>query len=145
MLEARLENLRYSVPITEIVSVVEFQPSSTTPTLISEEEEDLVPAHNTTEATFTAAAGATATRADDSSVAARVPLANRYKVRIVNTHANDRVYVARTQAGAQDTNAEVIEADYGVWEDFVDASVTVWVRPVGSNSISVRFIQYATA
>jgi hypothetical protein len=109
---------------------------------IEGEEGEIMPAHSATEASFSAPNGATATQADSG---ARAAPANRYRVRIINTHASDRLYVGRSQAAAQASDAEVIEADFGAFEDFLDPSVAVWVRPAGSNAITVRIIQYATS
>jgi hypothetical protein len=108
---------------------------------IEGEEGEIMPAHSATEASFSAPNGATATQADGG---ARAAPANRYRVRIINTHASDRLYVGRSQAAAQASDAEVIEADFGAFEDFLDPSVPVWVRPAGANAITVRIIQYAT-
>ena len=89
---------------------------------------------------------ATAGQGTQADAGANTAPATRYKIRLINTHATDRLYVAFSQAVAVDTspNPEVIEADFGVWDAFIEAGVQVWVRPEAANSINVRVIQYAT-
>jgi hypothetical protein len=102
-----------------------------------------MPAVSVKEDYFVATVGAAATQADTG---ARAAPASRYRVRIVNTHATDRLYVAFSQAEAERTAPypEVIEADFGTWDAFVEASVAIWVRPSGTNAINVRIIQHST-
>lgn len=108
-------------------------------------------AHSTTEAEFLAANGATAVQAD-SVAAGRGAPTGRYKVTIVNCHpgdqttpANGRLAIGTSQAGAQAAHPWVVEADYGEKELFVDGNVAVWVRPMGTNDIYVRIIQWSLA
>lgn len=119
--------------------------------VIFEEEAMGFPSKNTVESTVTSAlSGATAVRADAT------PLANRCRIRLVNTDQTTpngvRVYVGRgatlaaAQANAGASTAEVIESDYGTWQDDLDASQFICVRSSSASVAPViRVIQYATA
>lgn len=105
------------------------------------EEEEIVPAHTAVESTITVPlSGLAAVQADPTKPA------NRYRVRIINTHASVRVFVARSQADAEAASAEQIEADSGRWEDNLDGNVSIWVRSVDAAiAPTIRVIQYTTA
>lgn len=108
-------------------------------------------AHSGDEYDFTVPAGATATRADDV-LQGRGAAASRYKITIINCHpgdpttaANGRLAVGITQAGAQSATPRVIEADYDERELFMDASMTLWVRPLGADAIPVHMVVWNLA
>lgn len=109
-----------------------------------EEEGFEMPMHSATEAEFSAPSGATATQAD-SVTAGRGAPTSRYRVTIINTHPSDRLAVGLSQAAAQASNPKVVEPDFGECELFADANVPIWVRPLGTNAITVRIIQGAAA
>jgi hypothetical protein len=102
----------------------------------------MLPAHSAVEVDV--ALTGSAVQLDDAGSGRGAP-ANRNRVRVINpTSSSVIVYVGRSQAGANASTAEPIEANGGIWEDEVDASVTIWAR-TATGSLTVRFIQYATA
>lgn len=103
-----------------------------------EGEEETMPARAVTESVHTAPlSGSAPLRLDPT------PPTGRYRVRLVNTELNTRVYVARSSADAGASTAEVIEPDFGTWEDYLDSNCQVWIRS-SSPTIQpvVRMIQY---
>jgi hypothetical protein len=102
-----------------------------------------MPASSVKEDSFLAPAVGYA-RADDPALGRGAP-ATRYRVRIVNTGA-DRVYVAYSTTTIQQTTPppEVIEADFGVWESFVDANQAIYVRASGASNVYLNMKQFAT-
>lgn len=105
-----------------------------------------MPASNVTETGFTVAAGSAFTRADDGTSPRPSALANRYKIRICNTHGTDRLYVRLgTSAPTSGDPGYYVEADGGLWEDFVEPGVYVYVRCSSTNGIYIIFTQYAVS
>lgn len=119
-------------------------------TMYTDEEGETMPYRIPVETLVTCPAG-TVTRLDPS------PGANRCEIVIVNTHANDRLAIARVPAGsaaplitvdttAKTSDRQVVEADAGVpFPERADENVAFYAKPVGINSVVVRVIQKHTA